>query len=35
MYDPEIVFMADGVNKYAEDAHFEMAGEDGTVCFTT
>ena len=34
MYDPEIVFMADGVNQYAEDAHFEIAGEDGTVCFT-
>ena len=34
MYDPEIVFMADGVDKYAEDAHFEMDCGDGDVCFT-
>ena len=34
MYDPEIVFFADNLKKYAEDLTFEMASPDGFTFFT-
>ena len=34
MYDPEIVFMADNVSAYVDEAQFEMQSEDNTVFFT-
>lgn len=33
MYDPEIVFFADRIDKYQKRAHFEMAAPDGTTLF--
>jgi hypothetical protein len=34
MYDPEIVFFADKLDHYLEDAEFEMVSHDGTAFFT-
>ncbi|MGW6299681.1 aldose 1-epimerase family protein [Peribacillus butanolivorans] len=34
MYDPEIVFFADELNLYQEEAEFEMASPDGVTFFT-
>ncbi|MGG1572549.1 aldose 1-epimerase family protein [Fictibacillus sp. NRS-1165] len=34
MYDPEIVFFADHLNAYGEEAEFEMTAPDGTSFFT-
>jgi hypothetical protein len=34
MYDPEIVFFADELNHYQEEAEFEMVLPDGTAFFT-
>ncbi|NWQ44371.1 aldose 1-epimerase family protein [Bacillus sp. EB106-08-02-XG196] len=34
MYDPEIVFFADKLNQYQEEAEFEMVLPDGTAFFT-
>jgi hypothetical protein len=34
MYDPEIVFFADELDQYQEEAQFEMVLPDGTVFFT-
>lgn len=34
MYDPEIVFFADRLDQYQEEAEFEMASPDGTTYFT-
>ncbi|MFC0188257.1 aldose 1-epimerase family protein [Fictibacillus aquaticus] len=34
MYDPEIVFFADKLDKYGDEAEFEMITPDGTVFFT-
>ncbi|WP_234293363.1 aldose 1-epimerase family protein [Fictibacillus sp. FJAT-27399] len=34
MYDPEIVFFADKLDAYGEEAEFEMTSPDGTAFFT-
>ncbi len=35
MYDPEIVFFADELNLYQEEAEFEMGSPDGVTFFTS
>ena len=34
LYDPEIVFFADELNRYQDEAQFEMVSPDGTAFFT-
>lgn len=34
MYDPEIVFFADGLDQYQKEAHFEITSPEGVTFFT-